>query len=130
VIRRRNASRRIRRPPTTTDLDALARSITNDEDAILSLVSDVARLALNDGVLLFIPLPPAQAKPSGCYGAGRLTRRKNRKPGLLVSQLFSLVLRWAASGRGWGSVSRSIRKPASLMASVMAVSGRFQSVTS
>ena len=117
-----------RRP--TADLDALARSITNDEDAILSLVSDVARLALNDGVLLFIPLPPAQAKPSGCYGAGRLTRRKNRKPGLLVSQLFSLVLRWAASGRGWGSVSRSIRKPASLMASVMAVSGRFQSVTS
>jgi hypothetical protein len=37
-----------RRP--TADLDALARSTAKDEDAILSLVCDVARLRLADGV--------------------------------------------------------------------------------
>jgi len=37
-----------RRP--TADLDALARWIANDQGAIVSLVSDIARLPLNDGV--------------------------------------------------------------------------------
>jgi hypothetical protein len=37
-----------RRP--TADLDALARSIANDHDVILGLVSDIARLRLGDGV--------------------------------------------------------------------------------
>jgi hypothetical protein len=37
-----------RRP--TADLDALARSIANDQEAIVSLVSEVARLPLDDGV--------------------------------------------------------------------------------
>jgi hypothetical protein len=37
-----------RRP--TADLDALGRWIANDQDAIVSLVSDIARLPLNDGV--------------------------------------------------------------------------------
>jgi len=37
-----------RRP--TADLDALARSIANDQNAIVSLVSDIARLSLDDGV--------------------------------------------------------------------------------
>jgi hypothetical protein len=37
-----------RRP--TADLDALARSIASDEGAIVSLVSEIARLPLNDGV--------------------------------------------------------------------------------
>ena len=37
-----------RRP--TADLDALARSVANQEDAMVSLVSDIARLQLSDGV--------------------------------------------------------------------------------
>ena len=37
-----------RRP--TADLDALVRSIANDQEAIVSLVSEVARLPLDDGV--------------------------------------------------------------------------------
>ena len=37
-----------RRP--TADLDALARSIANDQDVIVGLVSDIARLPLDDGV--------------------------------------------------------------------------------
>jgi hypothetical protein len=37
-----------RRP--TADLDALARSIADDRDVIVSLVSDIARLPLDDGV--------------------------------------------------------------------------------
>lgn len=37
-----------RRP--TADLDALARSVANDQDVIVSLVSDIARQPLNDGV--------------------------------------------------------------------------------
>jgi hypothetical protein len=37
-----------RRP--TADLDALARSIANDQNSIVSLVSEIARLPLNDGV--------------------------------------------------------------------------------
>ncbi len=37
-----------RRP--TADLDALARSIADDRDAIVSLVSDIAHLPLDDGV--------------------------------------------------------------------------------
>ena len=37
-----------RRP--TADLDALARSIANDQDVIVGLVSDIARLSLDDGV--------------------------------------------------------------------------------
>jgi hypothetical protein len=37
-----------RRP--TADLDALARSIASDQEAIVSVVSDVARLRLDDGV--------------------------------------------------------------------------------
>lgn len=37
-----------RRP--TADLDALARSIANDQNVIVSLVSDIARLPLDDGV--------------------------------------------------------------------------------
>ena len=37
-----------RRP--TADLDALARSIANDQNGIVSLVSEIARLPLNDGV--------------------------------------------------------------------------------
>lgn len=37
-----------RRP--TADLDALARSIANDQETIVSIVSEIARLPLNDGV--------------------------------------------------------------------------------
>ena len=35
---------------SSADLDALARSIANDQNAIVALVSDIARLPLDDGV--------------------------------------------------------------------------------
>jgi hypothetical protein len=38
-----------RRP--TADLDALARSVASDPSGIVSLVSEIARLPLNDGVV-------------------------------------------------------------------------------
>ncbi len=42
------AAYQARRP--TADLDALARSVANDQEAVVALVSDIARLPLSDGV--------------------------------------------------------------------------------